>query len=61
MKFQGVRVDVQKAMSVKAQLQETEKNLLQDINKLPGFDVEIWAAASIAKAFDGQKIPYDRT
>ena len=61
MKFQGVRVDVQKAMSVKAQLQETEKNLLQDINKLAGFDVEIWAAASIAKAFDGQKIPYDRT
>jgi len=61
MKFQGVRVDVQKAMSVKAQLLETEKNLLQDINKLAGFDVEIWAAASIAKAFDGQKIPYDRT
>ena len=61
MKFKGVRVDVQKAMSVKAQLQETEKKLLQDINKIAGFDVEIWAAASIAKAFDGQKIPYDRT
>jgi len=61
MKFKGVRVDVQKAMSVKAQLQETEKQLLQDINKIAGFDVEIWAAASIAKAFDGQKIPYDRT
>ena len=29
MKFKGVRVDVQKAMSVKAQLQETEKNLLR--------------------------------
>ena len=61
MKFQGVRVDVQKSMSVKAQLLETEKKLLQDINKIAGFDVEIWAAASIAKAFDGQKIPYDRT
>ena len=61
MKFKGVRVDVQKAMSVKAQLQETEKNLLHDINKIAGFDVEIWAAASIAKAFDGQKLPYDRT
>jgi DNA polymerase I-like protein with 3'-5' exonuclease and polymerase domains len=61
MKFKGVRVDVQKAMSVKAELLETEKQLLQDINKIAGFDVEIWAAASIAKAFDGQKIPYDRT
>jgi len=61
MKFKGVRVDVQKAMSVKAQLQETEKKLLQDINKLAGFDVEIWAAASIAKAFDTLKMPYDRT
>ena len=48
-------------MSVKTQLQETEKNLLRDIKKIAGFDVEIWAAASIAKAFDGQKIPYDRT
>jgi DNA polymerase I-like protein with 3'-5' exonuclease and polymerase domains len=61
MKFKGVRVDVQKAMSVKAQLLETEKNLIQDINKIAGFDVEIWAAASIAKAFEKEKIPYDRT
>ena len=61
MKFKGVRVDVQKAMSVKAELQETEKKLLEDINKIAGFDVEIWAAASIAKAFDSQKLPYDRT
>ena len=61
MKFKGVRVDVQKAMSVKAQLIETEKDLLQDINKLAGFDVEIWAAATIAKAFDTLKMPYDRT
>ena len=61
MKFKGVRVDVQKAMSVKAQLQETEKELLQDINKIAGFDVEIWAAASIAKAFEKVKLPYDRT
>ena len=61
MKFKGVRVDVQKAMSVKAELQETEKKLLEDINKIAGYDVEIWAAASIAKAFDSQKLPYDRT
>ena len=56
-----MRVDAQKAMSVKAQLQQTEKELLQDINKIAGFDVEIWAAASIAKAFEKVKLPYDRT
>jgi DNA polymerase I-like protein with 3'-5' exonuclease and polymerase domains len=61
MKFKGVRVDAQKAMSVKQELISTEKGLLKDINKIAGFDVEIWAAASIAKAFDKQKIPYDRT
>ena len=61
MKFKGVRVDVQKAMSTKAQLLQTEKDLLHKIKKIAGFDVEIWAAASIAKAFDGKKIPYDRT
>ena len=61
MKFKGVRVDVEKAAAVKTQLTVTEGELLRDIKKIAGFDVEIWAAASIAKAFDGQKIPYDRT
>ena len=61
MKFKGVRVDIAKAMSVKTQLQKTEKELLRDINKIAGFDVEIWAAASIAKAFEKVKLPYDRT
>jgi len=61
MKFKGVRVDIAKAMSVKTQLQKTEEELLRDINKIAGFDVEIWAAASIAKAFEKVKLPYDRT
>ena len=61
MKFKGVRVDVAKAHATKTQLTVTEGKLLRDIKKIAGFDVEIWAAASIAKAFDTQKIPYDRT
>jgi DNA polymerase I-like protein with 3'-5' exonuclease and polymerase domains len=61
MKFKGVRVDVAKAAALKTHLTVTEGELLRDIKKIAGFDVEIWAAASIAKAFDGQKIPYDRT
>ena len=61
MKFKGVRVDIAKAHATKTQLTVTEGELLRDIKKIAGFDVEIWAAASIAKAFDTQKIPYDRT
>ena len=61
MKFQGVRVDLDKAEQTKKDLIKKEKQLLKDIKKIAGFDVEIWAAASIAKAFDTQKIPYDRT
>ena len=61
MKFKGVRVDVEKATAVKTQLTVTEGELLRDIKKIAGFDVEIWAAASIAKAFDALKLPYDRT
>ena len=61
MKFKGVRVDVAKAEATKAQLIDAEKEMHRDIQKLAGFDVEIWAAASIAKAFDIVKLPYDRT
>ena len=61
MKFKGVRVDVAKAEATKAQLVDAEKEMHRDIKKIAGFDVEIWAAASIAKAFDIVKLPYDRT
>ena len=61
MKFKGVRVDIDVANGIKNNLVKTEKGIHQEINKLIGFDVEIWAAASIAKAFDKLKLPYDRT
>jgi len=61
MRFKGVRVDVEKAAALKTQLTVTEGELLRDIKKIAGFDLEIWAGASIAKAFDKLKIPYDRT
>ena len=61
MKFKGVRVDIDKAEQTKKSLLVSEKQMHQDIKKLAGFDVEIWAAASIAKAFDEVKLPYDRT
>ena len=61
MKFKGVRVDVEKAGLIKKELIQKEKDVLQSINKVVGFDIEIWAAASVAKAFDQLNMPYDRT
>ena len=61
MKFKGVRVDLEVAHSIKDNLIKEEKRLHADIAKMVGFDVELWAAASIAKAFDKLKLPYDRT
>jgi len=61
MRFKGVRVDLEKAEKIKNKLVEEEKKLLLKINKLTGVNVELWAAASIAKAFDVLKLPYDKT
>ena len=61
MKFKGVRVDLEKAHKIKKDLIKEEKQYLKRIKDETGLDVEIWAAASIAKVFDKLKLPYDRT
>ena len=61
MKQKGVRVDLEKADKIKNDLLSKEKKLLTSIKKLTNQDVEVWAAASVAKAFDALKIDYDRT
>ena len=61
MKFKGVRVDLEKAHKIKKDLIKEEKQYLKKIKNETGLDVEIWAAASIAKIFDKLKLPYDRT
>ena len=61
MKFQGVRVDLEKAHKIKKDLIKDEKKYLKKIKDETGLDVEIWAAASIAKVFDKLKLPYDQT
>ena len=42
-------------------LLKREKEILKKIKSTVGFDVEIWAAQSIAKAFDEASLPYERT
>ena len=61
MKTKGVRVDLAKAEKIKKNLQKKEDFLLFQIKKDTGVDVDIWAAVSVAKAFDKLDIRYDRT
>ena len=61
MKSKGVRVDLDKADRIKKDLQKKETTLLKQIKKDTGVDVDIWAAVSVAKAFDKLNIKYERT
>lgn len=61
MKSNGVRVDLQKANHIKVDLSKKEKEILYKIKQDTGIDVDIWAAVSVAKAFDKLKISYERT
>ena len=61
MRFKGVRVDLDKADSIKKNLMDREAKIINKIKDLTGINVEIMAARSIAKAFDKLKLPYDRT
>ena len=61
MKIKGVRVDVQKAHTLKQQLASQEENLLLEVKKETGIEPQIWAARSIATVFDKLDLPYERT
>ena len=58
MRKKGVRVDLGKAEELKVYLQKEEEKVLHDAG---GQDIDIWAAASIAKAFDAQGLRYPKT
>ena len=61
MTWRGIRIDIDRVERTKQQLITEEKKLHRKIKKMAGGDVEIWAAQSIAKAFEKLKIPFDRT
>jgi len=61
MTWRGVRVDLDKAERLRDELLKREKGVLRSIRKLTGMDVEIWAAQSIAKAFEKLELSYPRT
>ena len=61
MRFKGVRVDVERAHTLKEQLSKQEAQLLREVEKETQVNVQIWAARSIAKVFDKLGLDYSRT
>jgi len=58
---QGIRLDINKAEQLIGNLKTREKAIAKEMKALAGKDVDIWAAASIANAFDSLGLPYART
>ena len=61
MKKKGVAIDTEKAEKIKIDFEKAERKILQELYKVCGFEVEILAPLSIAKAFDKLKIKYNKT
>lgn len=61
MREEGIRVDLDKAEILKKQFKTLENNLLKKIKDLANVEVDIWAARSVAKAFDNVGVRYDLT
>jgi DNA polymerase I-like protein with 3'-5' exonuclease and polymerase domains len=61
MTYRGVRFDTDRAQQVYADFTRREKEALAQIKSFSGHQVDIWAAASIAKAFDSLGIEYPKT
>tara|TARA_R100000231_G_C5329793_1_gene165974 strand:- start:2215 stop:4086 length:1872 start_codon:yes stop_codon:yes gene_type:complete len=61
MRSRGIRVDTDGAEKLKIDFKQKEKTILQNIKKLVGKDVDIWAARSIATAYDTLGIEYPKT
>ena len=61
MTYRGVRVDMDKTERTRDALLKRENKVHKEIKKLAGFNVEIWAAQSLSKAFDEIGIAYPKT
>jgi DNA polymerase I-like protein with 3'-5' exonuclease and polymerase domains len=59
--FKGIRFDREAAKKLIVDLQKKEKKLMAYIRKESGLPVDMWAAVSIAKAFDALGIDYPKT
>ena len=61
MTWRGVRVDTDRVERTRDYLLKEEKEVYKKIKSLTDVNVEVWAAASLAKAFDSVSLPYPKT
>src|SRR5210317_2296030 len=61
MTWKGVRIDQNRVERTRDFLLKEEKAMLAKIKHVTGMDVEVWAAQSLAKAFDTVGINYPKT
>jgi DNA polymerase I-like protein with 3'-5' exonuclease and polymerase domains len=61
MRWKGVRVDTLKAEESAKELKAKEKECVDEIKRKWGIVIDVWAAASVAKAFDKAGLTYPRT
>lgn len=59
--YQGIRFDRAKCEQLIDEFKQKEIEHIKQIKSLSGEKVDIWAAASIAKAFDKLSLPYPKT
>tara|TARA_R110000765_G_scaffold257220_1_gene357506 strand:+ start:2711 stop:4591 length:1881 start_codon:yes stop_codon:yes gene_type:complete len=57
----GVRIDMIRAMELREKLQKKEKTYLKRIRDITGMQVQVWAARSVAEAFDSVNLEYPHT
>ena len=57
----GVRIDMDRVQTLKVKLRNKEKQYLKRIKDVVGNEVQIWAARSVAKAFDEVNLEYPTT
>ena len=61
MTMRGVRVDINKVEKTRDSLIKRERDVLKELKRVAGSGIEIWAAQSLAKAFDNLGINYPKT
>ena len=61
MTLKGIRFDRDKCEQLIDQFKKREKELKKEMKTLAGVDIEVWAADSVAKAFDKLGLAYNKT
>lgn len=61
MRARGIRIDLDKTQQTKKQLLKQQAKLEKELYRKFGVKVDVWASASIAKAFEAHNLEYPRT